>query len=937
MVYWLLSSFVSATMQVLLEKLADYLFKANGSVSDVNKKLEKLKRTLIRVQSLIHDGEKQQVSDMAWQVLLQDIERVAYDADDLFDEITVKVSEFEEGYHKQDLVRKLLLSLFKTTSVPNMSEIQASFDEMLREIDSLCLTQLAKGRYLDMIVSKVQTSSLTDERVFGREIDEVKIRNMVISSEESSRGYTFAIIPIVGMIGVGKTMVAQLVYNYDYQGTMSYPFDIKMWVSVSQEFDVVKLTRAIIEVANRESTSHLLKLESLQVKLKEILQEKKFLLVLDDMLNEKQNEWDLLLRPMKYGLKGSKIIVTTRNHGVSSLIGTSEPYYLKCLSDQDCWSLIREEALEGIQAVPKLEEIGMLIATKCKGLPLAAKIVGRLLRSTVDENVWTSVSEKNIWDLSVVKNEIVPALTAGDLRFPPYVRQCFAYCSMFPQSYDFDKKKIVQMWMGEGFVTPDSERKRVEDMGGYYFDQLLWKSFFQKDGQKYKIHDAVHSSIQSVVGDKFFRMENSEGLHFDKSMRHMSLVCENIQKPAFEACFKCKGLRTLLLLPENGSPFKEIHPALFFELRRLRVLDMSSTRIEELTPSVGNLKHLRFLDLSNTLLKWLPETMHELRVLQTLRLTNCAKLISLPRSTGKLKSLIHLELGGDTKLTSMPSGIGNLIGLETIGEFVVGPDSGQLKELKHMNNIRGSLCIRQLENVSSPQEATEANLANKKYLDKLELQWSSVLHPRNGEHLLYMIRPHESLKELTLRRYGGRLFPSWLCNSFFTRLTSICLYECENCGLLPSLGKLPKLKHLKIDGMHELVMVDELFMGGVTGFQSLETLEFCDMPKLESWVGVGEGDMSSLRELIMVECLQLIILPSLHYLQSLEKVELQKCPRLPSLPREGLSSSVESLIIMECSLLTERCKKDGVDWTKIEHIPYIEMDFQKVQDLKAMR
>ncbi|KAL5720436.1 hypothetical protein ACHQM5_013105 [Ranunculus cassubicifolius] len=915
MVDWFVSSFLSATLQVLLQKLADLGIKACESASDYDDKLETLKRTFFKVQSLIHVAVDTQMDDLAWQPLLQQFENVSYRVDDLFDEFAIEVSKSESGSHK----KKLMLSqwlLFFSEGKQKMTSIQAELDDMLREIHSL----LVPIGHLEKKFSKLHTSSIMDEShpVFGRVADRKTIIDMLEAPHESSRADNVSVISIVGMIGVGKTTLAQLVYKHYREREAS--FDLHMWVSANKRFDAVRLTRCIIEAASGESTSQFLNFETLQGKLLEIVRGKKFLIVFDDMWIEEQREWDILLTPLKQGLRGSKIIITTGSNVVSKLVRTNEKsqYSLECLSDQDCWSLLKEEALRGLEfdGAGNLDITGLKLATKCNGLPLAAKILGRLLRSEVNPSAWNDILEKNIWHIPIIKQDTVSALKMGYGRLPLRVRQCFAYCSMFPQSYQFELDKVVRMWMGEGLILPDKEKKDPEDIGSGYIIKLLENLFLQRTGENYTIHNAVHELVQSVYGEKFLRVEKTDDSRINDDTRHLSLLCGKIQMTSEISC-KCKGLRTFLLL----FPIQDI-PLTLFELGNLRVLDMSGTRIKQLSESVGNLKHLHFLDLSNTVLKLLPKTIEDLYVLQTLILVNCVELLCLPKNTSRLKSLRHLKLGENRRLSSMPLGIGKLTGLLTLNIFIVGRESGQLKELKDMNNIRGSLRIKQLENVTNLQEDLEASLANKKYLEKLELQWSYIVEARKAEHVLdkLMNEPHGSLKELSLEKYGGNMFPRWVSDPLFSQVTSIYLHDCANCGLLPPLGRLPKLKSLKIDGMDELVMVDEMFVGDKAGFPSLEILEFRDMPKLERWVGVCDKDIVSLREFTIAECPQLVILPSLHHLKSLEKVKLEDCPKLPLLSEERLSSSVVSLIITGCDILEERCRRDGDDWAKTEHI-----------------
>ncbi|KAJ4823261.1 hypothetical protein Tsubulata_022732, partial [Turnera subulata] len=53
-------------------------------------------------------------------------------------------------------------------------------------------------------------------------------------------------------------------------------------------------------------------------------------------------------------------------------------------------------------------------------------------------------------------------------------------------------------------------------------------------------------------------------------------------------------------------------------------------------------------------------------------------------------------------------------------------------------------------------------------------------------------------------------------------------------------------------------------------------------------------------------------------------LKIRDCPKLGSLPEEGLPSSLKYLEIQQCHrTLMERCKEGGEDWPKIKHIPKI--------------
>lgn len=156
-------------------------------------------------------------------------------------------------------------------------------------------------------------------------------------------------------------------------------FDCKVWVRVADDFDVCRITKTILlhwESCEVNDFNVLLE------RLKEKFSGQKVLIVLDDVCSENYDDWTALCSPFIAGEPESKIIVTTHNKVVSSLMGSAPGYALKELLDDDCLSSFTWHTLDAqnFEAHPDLEEIGEEIVQRCKGLLLAAKTLGSLLR-----------------------------------------------------------------------------------------------------------------------------------------------------------------------------------------------------------------------------------------------------------------------------------------------------------------------------------------------------------------------------------------------------------------------------------------------------------------------------------------------------------------------------------------------------------------------------
>ncbi|XP_042449189.1 putative disease resistance protein RGA3 [Zingiber officinale] len=264
---------------------------------------------------------------------------------------------------------------------------------------------------LELIFNK--TSPFLICKVLGREKEQKRIIELLLRSTDESAsasdsGSGFSVLPLVGIGGVGKTTLAQLVYKHE---EIQNHFALKIWICVSDNFNVQRLTKEIIEFVTETQHSSQMKLAVLQNILKKEIASKRILLVLDDVWNEDE-EWRKLCAPFQDAAAGSKVIVTTRSKNIADKIGTVEAIVLGDLDKISFWELFKKCAFgpSKPEEHPELEEIGRIIASKLRGLPVAAKTVGNLLGSNMNPHYWRRIMKSEVWELQQNKNDIIPVL-----------------------------------------------------------------------------------------------------------------------------------------------------------------------------------------------------------------------------------------------------------------------------------------------------------------------------------------------------------------------------------------------------------------------------------------------------------------------------------------------------------------------------------------------
>ncbi|XP_052487464.1 putative disease resistance RPP13-like protein 1 [Gossypium raimondii] len=915
-------AFLSASIEVLLDRIvsADVLRLIKG------KKLEavllnKLKPTLMSVKAVLDDAENKQIANPNVKSWTDELKDAVYDAEDLLDEISTEAlrnkieSEYQTTNMKQVSSFFSSLNPFKDGAQSKLEEILGRLDNLLNQKQILGLKENSEG---EKAFQRTPATSLVDESdVCGR--DDEKEEIMKLLDPQNLPKNQVDVIPIVGMGGLGKTTLAQLIYNDPRVDKWFHP---KAWVCVSEKFDALKVTKTILEETKCSCDGNQ-NLNQFQLKLKEQLLGKKYLIIMDDVWNENYAVWEQLSIPFKFGAQNSKIIVTTRNESVADIMRTIPTYPLKTLSNDDCWTLFAKHAFVGTtpSTHPDLKAIGEAIVKRCNGLPLAAKTLGGLLRCKLDADEWNKILHSNFWDIPNTASNILPALALSYHYLPSHLKRCFAYCSIFPKDYEFEKEELIQLWMAEGLLQLSKDNGNPEELGNEYFKDLRLRSFFQQSkGEKscFVMHDLISDLAKSVTGEFICRLEGSGGsCVITEKTRHLSNVQEFYDvRQKFQSLPKAKCLRAFLTV--KSSSYCSVSNVLMHDLlmkSSLRVLSLAGyTNIKELPKEISNLKHLRNLNLSKTSITRLPNSLCTVYNLQALTLHVCSDLVELPRDMGRLINMLYLDIRG-TKLTRMPEGMGKLKDIRILTDFVIGDQTGSsINELGKLKHLRGRLAISRLKNVVNARDAKDANLKDKVNLKELKLTWDEYYDiagdSKHDREVLEQLEPNTNLKHLVIGSYKGRRFPEWVGHLSFSNMISLELQDCKFCISLPPLGQLSSLKSLSISGFRKVVIVGEEFysngQASTKPFGSLEILVFENMAGWEEWLCRSDEAFSLLQELRIRDCPKLIKSIPKH-LPSLKKLVIANCEKLECfLPRTpGI-----------CELELERC-----DALQLEPLP----------------
>ncbi|CAI9112964.1 OLC1v1013479C1 [Oldenlandia corymbosa var. corymbosa] len=754
----------------------------------------------------------------------------------------------------EDLTEYLLLGNLPGSDSESIVSIMKTISNIKSEIKVLKRPEIELKK-VTAIHSNVQsTTPLMTKEIVGFHDP---ANSLISRLKRGSR--QLRIVAIVGMPGLGKTTIAEKVYD---DPSVSYHFSVRAFTTVSQSFDKKGVLLHLLKQVDLEKYSQIVSdanAEDVAEQLWRSLKGKPYLIVLDDIWDIKA--WQELQRSFPDDSKGSRIMVTSRRHDIVPPHMLDEKVFeLRFLNEEESLDLLQRQLFGKDGWPPELGELGKEIVEICNGLPLTILIVAGVLKSSKPED-WKKIMDGlSSGDIS---DRCRDTLELSYKHLPEHLKPCLLYFATFQEDQQLSVRRLLSLWMAEGFVRK-AEMKRLSDVAQEYLYDLIGRSLLMVSKKtsmgrvkRCRIHDLLHEfCLQKSKEEQFFHFLEGdwEELSGFNEPGYLQRLCihsgaeDFIQSEVF--CPRVRSLRFMYSEDRVSQSFT----LMMHICKRLRVLDLEQVYLDGWIPSeIGQLVRLAYLAIGGFMWE-IPSWIGNLLNLETLIIkVDGVDRTPPPESFWNLRKLKHFSLSTKDQLSSRNMDV--------------------WWPLANINNSPDLCELESMDGVPIPCDGVERVLKKFPNLRKLGLNLCGF--PDDSSTLARVVVP-EALNQLeSLDVYHEKSDKLKVEFSFPTTLKRLSLRQFKFSGsMLSSIGKLPNLEYLKLHGVkfqgNRWRMEDKQF-------SKLRILKLFWCWELQRWSG-SDDQLGCLEKLELFSCYHLEKIPScLKTIQMLQTIKATSC------------------------------------------------------------
>nr|ALO70033.1 NBS-LRR-like resistance protein [Oryza sativa] len=477
------------------------------------------------------------------------------------------------------------------------------------------------------------------------------------------------VVSIVGVGGVGKTTLANELYR-----KLGRQFECQAFVRSSQKVDMRRLLISMLSQVRLQQPPDNWKLHSLISSIRTHLQDKRYLIIIDDLWDI--CTWDIIKCTLPDGNSCSRILITTEIEDLALQSCGYESNYIfkmKPLSEDDSRNLFFSTVFGShSNCPPELCEVSYDIVRKCGGLPLAVVTIASLLATQLEKHEqWDYINEALGYSLMANPNleGMKQLLNLCYNSLPQHLKACMLYLRMYQENSIIWKDDLVNQWIAEGFICP-SEGHEKEEISRAYFSELVDRKFIQPvhiNDNGEVLSCAVHHMVLNLI--TYMSTEENFAIAIDHTqattrladkVRRLSIHFGNVEDATPPTNMRLSQVRTLAFCGVlNCMP-----SITGFQLLKVLILHFCGDEDSisfDLT-EISELVRLRYLKVTSNITLKMPTHMQGLQYLEALKIDG--KIDAVPSDIVHLPGLLHLSLPART---NPPNGIAHMSSLRTLG------------------------------------------------------------------------------------------------------------------------------------------------------------------------------------------------------------------------------------------------------------------------------